>query len=175
MNTTYDYIIVGSGAGGSAAAYRLAKAGKQVLLLEKGGELPQDGTTLDLNRVIGQGVFKSKEPWVDKDGRRFVPEEYFNLGGKTKWYGATLLRYGAHEFNAEPDFQCLPWPITYEELAPFYDEAERLLGVRYFDIEPDLRLIIDRVERNGFGWTLEPLPLGLAPETLVHDHFSNVG
>jgi choline dehydrogenase-like flavoprotein len=169
MNTTYDYIIVGSGAGGSAAAYRLAKAGKQVLLLEKGGELPQDGTTLDLNRVIGQGVFKSKEPWVDKDGRRFVPEEYFNLDGKTKWYGAALLRYGAHEFNAEPDFQCLPWPITYEELAPFYDEAERLLGVRYFDIEPDLRLIIDRVERNnGFGWTLEPLPLGLAPEILEH-------
>jgi choline dehydrogenase-like flavoprotein len=70
MNTTYDYIIVGSGAGGSAAAYRLAKAGKQVLLLEKGGELPQDGTTLDLNRVIGQGVFKSKEPWVDRACRR---------------------------------------------------------------------------------------------------------
>jgi choline dehydrogenase-like flavoprotein len=43
----YDYIIIGSGAGGSAAAYKLAMAGKQVLLLEKGYELPEDGSTLD--------------------------------------------------------------------------------------------------------------------------------
>ena len=40
----YDYIIIGSGAGGSAAAYRLTKAGKQVLLVEKGKELPKDGS-----------------------------------------------------------------------------------------------------------------------------------
>ena len=49
---TYDYIIIGSGAGGSAAAYRLAKAGKRVLLAEKGRALPADGSTLDFNQVI---------------------------------------------------------------------------------------------------------------------------
>jgi choline dehydrogenase-like flavoprotein len=119
--------------------------GKQVLVIEKGEPLPLDGTTLDFHKVIGQGVFKSKEPWLNKDSRRFVPEEYFNLGGKTKWYGAALLRYGADEFEADQEFQCLPWPISYQELVPFYEEAETLLWVRHFDIEPDLRFIIDRV------------------------------
>ncbi|MDQ3565373.1 MAG: kelch motif-containing protein [Pseudomonadota bacterium] len=51
--------------------------------------------------MIGQGAFKSKEGWLDKDGRAFTPEEYFNLGGKTKWYGAILFLgvvVGAHLF-----------------------------------------------------------------------------
>lgn len=168
MNAVHDYIIIGSGAGGSAAAYRLAKAGKKVLLLEKGAPLPRDGSTLDLDKVLRQGAFKSKEPWLDKGGRTIVPEECFNLGGKTKWYGAALLRFGKHEFDAEPDFQCLPWPIDYQALAPFYEEAERLLGVREFEVEPNLRAIAERLERTHSGWTLQPLPLGLAQE-IVND------
>jgi choline dehydrogenase-like flavoprotein len=168
MNNSYDYIIVGSGAGGCAAAYRLVKAGKQVLLIEKGESLPTDGSTLDLQKVIRHGVFKSKEPWLDKRGRQFVPEEYFNIGGKTKWYGAALLRYGAHEFEADTEFQCLPWPISYQDLAPYYDEAETLLGVRHFEIEPDLRVIVDRIARQRTGWQVKPLPLGLAAEILDH-------
>ncbi|MGH8629098.1 MAG: FAD-dependent oxidoreductase, partial [Gammaproteobacteria bacterium] len=166
--THYDYIIVGSGAGGCAAAYRLAQGSNRVLLIEKGEALPGDGTTLDFSKVIGEGVFKSKEPWLNKDGRPFVPEEYFNVGGKTKWYGAALLRYGAHEFEGNNELKLLPWPITYKELAPFYEEAEKLLAVRQFDIEPDLRLIVDRLRRNGAGWTVEPVPLGLAAEILKH-------
>ena len=168
MDNRYDYIIVGSGAGGCAAAYRLVKAGKQVLLIEKGEELPADGSTLDLQKVIRQGVFKSKEPWLDRHGRQFVPEEYFNLGGKTKWYGAALLRYGAHEFDAEPEFQCLPWPIAYRDLAPYYEEAETLLGVRHFEIEPDLGIIVNRIARQRSGWQIAPLPLGLAAEIQHH-------
>ena len=168
MNNSYDYIIAGSGAGGCAAAYRLVKAGKQVLLIEKGEDLPTDGSTLDLQKVIRQGVFKSKEPWLDKRGRQFVPEEYFNVGGKTKWYGAALLRYGAHEFESEPEFQCLSWPISYQHLAPYYEEAETLLGVRHFEIEPDLRVIVDRIGRQRSGWQVEPLPLGLSSEILDH-------
>ncbi len=166
--THYDYSNVGSGAGGCAAAYRLAQGSNRVLLIEKGEALPGDGTTLDFSKVIGEGVFKSKEPWLNKDGRPFVPEEYFNVGGKTKWYGAALLRYGAHEFEGNNELKLLPWPITYKELAPFYEEAEKLLAVRQFDIEPDLRLIVDRLRRNGAGWTVEPVPLGLAAEILKH-------
>ena len=45
----YDALIIGSGAGGSAAAYQLARAGRRVLLLEKGRELPRDGSTLDVD------------------------------------------------------------------------------------------------------------------------------
>jgi len=166
--THYDHIIIGSGAGGCAAAYRLAQESRSVLLIEKGEALPDDGSTLDFSKVIGEGVFKSKEPWLNKDGRPFVPEEYFNVGGKTKWYGAALLRYGAHEFEGDTELKFLPWPIEYSQLAPFYQEAENLLAVRQFDIESDLRLIVDRMQRNGAGWTVEPVPLGLAAEILKH-------
>jgi len=100
MNERYDYILVGSGAGGGAAAYRLARAGKRVLLLEKGEALPLDGSTLDVDKVIRQGAFKSRETWLDKDGGEFAPEEYFNLGGKTKWYGAAVARFALRELHA---------------------------------------------------------------------------
>lgn len=157
----YDAIIIGSGAGGSAAAYRMAKAGKHVLLVEKGKALPTDGSTLDTQKVINQGMFKSKETWLDNHGKPFVPEEYFNLGGKTKWYGAALLRFDPIEFEAEPEFQCLPWPISYGELSPYYDEAEKLLGVRTFPIEHDLKILVDKIDGQASGWKSAPLPLAL--------------
>ncbi len=168
MSRIYDYLIIGSGAGGSAAAYALAKAGKDVLLLEKGEPLPKDGSTLDIGEVIREGRFKSKEAWLDKDGRKFEPEEYFNLGGKTKWYGAALLRYDPHEFEAEPAFQCLGWPLSCAEIEPFYDAAEALLEVRRFDIEPSLKVIFDRLRKNGSPWECRPLPLGLSPDITRH-------
>ncbi len=165
--THYDAIIIGSGAGGSAAAYRLAHAGRRVLLLEKGPVLPRDGSTLDVDKVIRQGFFKSRETWLDGEGGILAPEEYFNLGGKTKWYGAALLRFGPQEFQADEAHRCLPWPIGYDELAPFYDEAEQLLGVRRFEPEPSLQAIVKRLTRHG-GWEVQPLPLALAPEILEH-------
>ena len=107
MSQLYDAIIVGSGAGGAATAYRLARAGRRVLLLEKGGHLPTDGSTLDTMQVFKEGKFKNKEPWRDGRGGQLVPDEYYNVGGKTKWYGAALLRFAAHEFEPDPDHQCL--------------------------------------------------------------------
>lgn len=166
--THYDALIIGSGAGGSAAAYALSRAGRRVLLLEKGRELPRDGSTLDVDKVIRQGLFKSKEQWLDRNGRTFEPEEYFNLGGKTKWYGAALARFEPHEFEAEPAHQCLPWPITYQELEPYYEQAEALLGVHRFEPEPDLRAIVGRLTRNGAGWNAQPLPLALDPHIVEH-------
>jgi choline dehydrogenase-like flavoprotein len=164
----YDYIIIGSGAGGAAAAWRLAEAGKEVLLLEKGNPLPRDGSTLDVEQVIRAGRFKSHEPWLDKDGRRFAPEEYFNLGGKTKWYGAALLRYSPHEFEPDEAHQCLGWPIGYADLEPYYAEAEQRLGVRVFDPEPDLTTIVRRLTRNRGGWRAEALPLALDADIIRH-------
>ncbi len=168
MNARYDCIIVGSGAGGSAAAYRLANDGRQVLLLEKGRELPRDGSTLDVDKVIRQGMFKSKELWLDRNGHTFEPEEYFNLGGKTKWYGAALVRFDPHEFEAEPAHQCLSWPMTYQELAPYYEQAEALLGVHRFEPEPDLRAIVGKLTGNGAGWNTRPLALALDPSIVEH-------
>lgn len=159
----YDAIIIGSGAGGSAAAYKLAMAGRKVLLVEKGQALPKDGSTQDIHKVIEQGAFKSHEPWLDSDNRMFKPEEYFNLGGKTKWYGAALLRFHPSEFEADTEFHCLAWPFGYQELEPYYKEAETQLGVRRFDVENDLKRINDRLLTQNSGWQSLPLPLGLNP------------
>lgn len=165
---SFDAVIVGSGAGGCAAAYRLASAGLRVAIVEKGKELPRDASTLDFDKVVHQGLFKSKELWRDGHGRQFAPEEYFNVGGKTKWYGAALLRYGRHEFDADPAHQCVAWPISYEELRPYYEEAEALLGIRTFATEPDLLRIVARLQSNSPMWKTEPLPLGLARSILDH-------
>lgn len=165
-STTPHAVIVGSGAGGSAAAYQLARAGLRVVLVERGAVLPKDGSTLDFNRVVHRGEFKSHESWVDNRGRRFAPEEYFNLGGKTKWYGAALLRYGVHEFAAEPDYSCLEWPIGYEDMLPHYVEAERLLGVRAIEGEPDLRRLADRLVARNPAWSHQSLPMGLSADIL---------
>lgn len=163
---SFDAIIVGSGAGGAAAACRLARAGVRVALVEKGEPLPRDGSTLDFNRVIHQGEFKSREIWEDGRGRPFSPEEHFNLGGKTKWYGAALLRYDAREFAPDPGHDCPGWPIAYEELRPYYEQAERLLAVRHFAAEPDLERIAARLERGAPSFRHESLPLGLSAKIL---------
>ncbi len=164
MHADYDAVIVGSGACGSAAAYQLVKAGLRVALVEKGTLLPRDGSTLDFNRVVHRGEFKSHEPWVDNAGRRFIPEEYFNLGGKTKWYGAALLRYGVHEFAAEAEYSCLEWPFGYGEMLPYYMEAERLLGVRTIDGEADLCRIANRLVARSPAWSYQPMPMGLSTD-----------
>ena len=148
----YDVIIVGSGAGGAAAAYQLAKAGKRVLVLEKGDHLPRDGSTLDVKQVFKDGLFKNQDLWVDGQNKMFVPGEYYNVGGKTKWYGAALLRFARHEFEPDVTHQCLGWPFRYEQLAPYYDEAERLLKVTTFENEPELQALLDRICAGEGGW-----------------------
>lgn len=167
MNSAeYDAIVIGSGAGGAAAAHRLVAAGWHVLMLEKGAPLPTDGSTLDVRRVVTNGEFMSTEPWIDGRGNEFAPEEHFNLGGKTKWYGAALLRFAPHEFDADASHQCRAWPIGYRDLVPYYEQAEQLFRVREFPCEPDLARISARVCRPGSGWYAKPLPMALSAAIL---------
>jgi len=161
MTAEYDAIIVGSGAGGSAVAYKLVRAGRRVLLLERGPYVPRDGSTLDTKAVFRDGVFKNKTTWVDGQNREFIPGEFYNVGGKTKWYGAALLRFSPHEFEADPDHQCLAWPFGYDELEPYYRETESLLHIETFDNEPELQSLLDKITSADPAWRSEPLPLGL--------------
>jgi choline dehydrogenase-like flavoprotein len=162
-----DVIVVGSGAGGSAATLKLVRAGVRVVLVERGSPLPKDGSTLDVRKVIHDGAYKSKESWVDGAGRALVPEEHFNLGGKTKWYGAALARFGAEEFAADPARRCLGFPFGLEELAPYYDEIEALLHIRPFECEPDLGRLLGRLSQVS-AWRASALPLGLDARILAH-------
>jgi choline dehydrogenase-like flavoprotein len=161
-------VVVGSGAGGAAAAYRLVLGGLRVALIEKGDHLPTDGSTLDVGHVVRQGAFFSREGWLDGRGRRFTPEEHFNVGGKTKWYGAALLRFSEREFLPDPAHGCPGWPLTLDELTPYYQEAERLLGIRTFECEPDLARILKRLITAGSSWRTEAMPMGLAAEITAH-------
>lgn len=163
---TPDFIVVGSGAGGAAVTYKLVTAGHKVVLIEKGGELPRDGSTLDVKRVFRDGAFKNTAQWVNAHNQLFVPGEFYNVGGKTKWYGAALLRFAPHEFSGDRDHQCLAWPFGYDEISPFYDEAESLLHVNRFDNEPELQVLIDTIKHGKGGWRAESLPLGLKREIL---------
>lgn len=163
---THDAIIIGSGAGGCAAAFQLIQSGAKVLLLEKGERLPKDGSTLDVETVANRKRFIDDDPWVDRMGKVIVPQERSNLGGKTKWYGAALLRFAPHEFDADPAHQCLPWPIGYDDLEPYYEAAERLLGVRHFPIEPDFQRIANGLRSKDPSWKKQPLPVGLSPDIL---------
>jgi choline dehydrogenase-like flavoprotein len=178
----YDAIVVGSGAGGAAAAYALATRGRRVLILERGERLPRDGSTLEVDAVVTRGRFLSREVWSDGGGRALRPEEHFNLGGKTKWYGAALLRFAPHEFGAEPDFRARGWPIGYADLVPYYEQAERLLGVRQFECEPGLARLLAGLGSVTPAWQSTPLPLALSadilgePNEAAHfDGFASVG
>jgi choline dehydrogenase-like flavoprotein len=163
----YDVIIIGSGAGGSAAAYQLTQSGQTVLLLEKGLPLPKDGSTQSVEKVLKQGAFQNHQPWADKDGRTIVPAlEFANAGGKTKWYGAALLRFSPHEFGPDLAHQCPPWPISYDDLAPYYEEAERLLGLRFFPVEADLQRIVSGLKKRDGSWESYPMPLGASADIL---------
>jgi choline dehydrogenase-like flavoprotein len=170
MTTPFDVIVVGSGAGGAAAAHRLAEAGQHVLLLEKGEPLPRDGSTQDISRVVHGGEFLAREAWQDGAGRRVVPEEHFNVGGKTKWYGAALLRFGEHEFAADPAHGCRSWPFPYAALESYYGAAERLLGVRRFMPEPDLARLLDQLRRRAPRWHSSPIPMALDARIVDDTH-----
>jgi len=169
MDAHYDIVIVGSGAGGAAVAYKAARAGKRVLVLERGDRLPRDGSTLDTKKVFREGIFKNTTTWVDGQNKAFIPGEFYNVGGKTKWYGAALLRFSPHEFEADVEHQCLAWPFGHDVLAPYYDEAERLLAVNTFDNEPELQAVLDRIVDGDGAWRPAPLPLGLDREILNHE------
>lgn len=137
-------------------------------MLEKGGFLPKDGSTLDVQQVFGEERFKNREPWTDPHNQPLTPSEYYNVGGKTKWYGAALLRFSPHEFDPDPEFQCPGWPIGYGELEPFYKQAEELLQINRFGHEPQLTRLIKRIIRNRSDWRAEPLPMGL--DKAIQDH-----
>lgn len=111
-------VVVGTGLGGATLALRLAAKGRRVLLLERGGHLRTPVDPVRVGRFI-----------IDVHGDRSKPIEY--VGGQTKFYGAALYRLRESDFRAvEHESGVSPaWPFGYEELEPYYAEAERIYRV----------------------------------------------
>ncbi|MEU9130914.1 GMC family oxidoreductase [Kitasatospora sp. NPDC048540] len=127
-NQHYDVIIIGTGAGGGTLAHRLAPSGKRILLLERGGYLPRELDNWDSTAVFVQGRYLAPETWYDRHGKEFTPEVNYYVGGNTKFYGAALFRLRPEDFGElhHHDGISPAWPIRYEDLEPYYTEAEHL-------------------------------------------------
>jgi choline dehydrogenase-like flavoprotein len=128
MSDHYDVIIIGSGAGGGTLAHRLAPSGKRILLLERGGYLPREPENWDSNEVFLKERYLSGEVWYDRDGQPFRPHQQYFVGGNTKFYGAILFRLRERDFEEVQHYGGISpaWPLSYQDLEPYYTEAERL-------------------------------------------------
>lgn len=127
----YDVVIIGTGAGGGTLAYRLAPSGKRILLLERGDYVPREKDNWSTRAVNLEAKYNTKESWFDKYGKALHPHTNYYVGGNTKFYGAALFRLRKEDFGElrHHDGISPAWPISYDELEPYYLEAERLYQV----------------------------------------------
>ena len=145
----HDVCIIGSGAAGGIAAYVLSKAGLNVLLLEAGPWLDPEkdfkqhlwpyqhatrGATADLrdDAFFAPNVFAKipGEPYTHVKGTKFVWWRSRILGGRTNHWGRHAFRFSPADFHPhDADGLGENWPIGYDEIAPYYDKVESLIGV----------------------------------------------
>jgi choline dehydrogenase-like flavoprotein len=148
----YDAVIVGSGAGGGMAAYMLANAGLKVALLEAGPMFDPIKDSLQLKNPWEsprRGASTKFRPFGDFDGCYWGWEvdgepytqhpdskwkwEWWRarmVGGRTNHWGRISLRFGPKDFKRKSiDGLGDDWPIGYEDIKPYYDKIDRLLGV----------------------------------------------
>tara|TARA_B100000965_G_scaffold228419_1_gene191190 strand:+ start:227 stop:1921 length:1695 start_codon:yes stop_codon:yes gene_type:complete len=178
----YDVIVVGSGAGGGMAAHTLTQAGHRVLMLEAGRdydpvtETPMFNTndqapllgasTPDKNfgfydATVDGGWQVPGEPYTMGEGTEFLWWRSRMLGGRTNHWGRLSLRFSHHDFKGySRDGLGADWPMEYEDLAPWYDRTEKLVGI--CGNNPGL----DDMPDSSPG-VLQPAPAPRVPELLL--------
>jgi choline dehydrogenase-like flavoprotein len=127
----YDVIIIGTGAGGGTLLSALAPTGKKILVLERGDFVKRERENWDSRAVNVEGRYQTKEVWKDKDGNDLHPHTNYAVGGNTKFYGAALFRLRREDFGVITHHGGVSpaWPITHDDLEPYYTRAERLYQV----------------------------------------------
>jgi choline dehydrogenase-like flavoprotein len=153
----WDVIVVGTGMGGGMLGYSLARSGRRVLFVEKGcstlpgvsGTIrsstpevaePLAGRSAEAYHDVLARAGRSTDEIEDISGRfsrRFVPVIGSGTGGSSALYGMVCERFFARDFTPRQDFRnpgdsTVPdaWPVTYDQMRPWYAAAEKLLGVR---------------------------------------------
>jgi choline dehydrogenase-like flavoprotein len=130
----YDAIVIGSGFGGAMAAWVLVDAGWSVLMLERGGWVTRgkhnwspDGVGPLTSHYSTESAYR-----VAGGGRARSAGAFHCVGGPSVFYGGVAFRYRAEDFEHDPEIagsSGARWPWAYDEIEPYYSEAERILGV----------------------------------------------
>src|SRR5271154_4064880 len=129
--SSYDVIIIGSGAGGGTLARHLAPSGKRILLLERGDWLPREPQNWSAADVFLDNRYVSADTWYDSDDKPFQPQVHYCVGCATKLYGAALYRFRKEDFGELRHHGGISpaWPIAYEQMEPYYTKAEQIYPV----------------------------------------------
>ncbi len=120
-------------------ARALAGGPARVLVLERGGRVPQEPENWSPEAVWKHLRYRTTERWLDAAGHEFLPYTHYGVGGNTKFWGSVLYRLRREDFQAVEHLDGVSpaWPIDYDTLAPFYDRAERLYQVHgRHDLDP---------------------------------------
>ena len=88
MDNDFDIVIVGTGVGGGTLVYALKDSGAKILLIERGGFLPQEPENWIPTAVFDQKRYKPDEKWLSAEGEPFSPGVHYFVGGNTKVFGA---------------------------------------------------------------------------------------
>ncbi|MFF5262752.1 GMC oxidoreductase [Actinomadura viridis] len=170
-----DVVVVGSGFGGSVAAYRLAEGGRSVVLLERGRPYPPGSfprSPSQMGRAFwdpAAGLYGMYDVWRFKGCDSVVSS---GLGGGSLIYANVLLRKDERWFvNDGPDGGHEPWPVSRADLDPYYERVEEMMGVTPyplgrapFDDTPKTHAMQDAAAELGLNWSLAPLAVSFAPE-----------
>ncbi|MFV0491100.1 MAG: GMC oxidoreductase [Pseudorhodobacter sp.] len=149
-----DLIILGSGIGGSTLASAIAPSGLRIMVIEKGSHLAQSPEARDDVAIFQRGHFAPTEEWLGSDGKPFVAGNYYYVGGNSKFYGGVMYRFREADFLPRSHLGGTTpgWPISYDDLEPWYDKAEKLFRVRgALDQDPS-----EPPHGSGYDWP--PVP-----------------
>ncbi len=130
-SSDYDIVIIGSGVGGGCAALTLAPTDARILILERGERLPREPQNWDAEAVFVEQRYRTHDTWYDAQGKAFRPGQFYYVGGHTKFFGTAMFRFRVRDFETveHEDGISPAWPIRYDDLEPWYTQAERLFAV----------------------------------------------